>query len=217
MRGICFWDWNGTLLDDARYAMAVRNRCFPRFGLPKLTDMATYREQFTFPVSEYYRRAGVTDEQFVTVADAWMEEYIRNEQGLKLRRGAQRAVTALHQAGVTQVILSASKLASLQTQLSRYPIAGLFERLLGLEHIYATSKEEIGRAFLAQSGEKPEDCLMIGDTTHDAQVASAMGVNCLLVTGGHQSEQALLATGCTVLKGLRDAEHAALVFFSSKE
>ena len=23
------WDWNGTLLDDLRYGMSVRNRTFP--------------------------------------------------------------------------------------------------------------------------------------------------------------------------------------------
>ena len=31
------WDWNGTLLDDLAYAIGVRNRTFPAFGLPRIS------------------------------------------------------------------------------------------------------------------------------------------------------------------------------------
>ena len=34
----------------------------------------------------------------------------------------------------------------------------------------------------------PEDTLMIGDTLHDAEVAEALGFDCLLFAGGHNSE-----------------------------
>ena len=65
-----FWDWNGTLLDDLAYAVDVRNRVFPRFGLPPIDSLERYYEQFTFPVRLYYERAGVTDANFTAVANA---------------------------------------------------------------------------------------------------------------------------------------------------
>ncbi len=39
---VILWDWNGTLLDDLRYAIKVRNRVFPRFGLPVIEDVQDY-------------------------------------------------------------------------------------------------------------------------------------------------------------------------------
>ena len=38
-------------------------------------------------------------------------------------------------------------------------------------------------------------CLYIGDTIYDYKVASAMGVNCILITKGHNSKIRLLQTG----------------------
>ena len=47
------WDWNGTLLDDLQYAISVRNRTFPAFGLPTIDSLEEYYRQFTFPVRLY--------------------------------------------------------------------------------------------------------------------------------------------------------------------
>ena len=74
-----------------------------------------------------------------------------------------------------QVILSASKRQNLLGQMARFDILPYFDEVLGLDHIYATSKEGIGRAWMERAGVDPADCAMIGDTLHDADVARAMG------------------------------------------
>jgi phosphoglycolate phosphatase len=43
---------------------------------------------------------------------------------------------------------------------------------------------------------------MIGDTVHDFEVASEMGVKCILIADGHQSEERLLKTNVPVLKNI---------------
>lgn len=43
---------------------------------------------------------------------------------------------------------------------------------------------------------------MIGDTVHDAEVAAAMGVQCVLYSGGHQPPARLAAAGCPVIPRL---------------
>ena len=82
------WDWNGTLLDDLWYAIGVRNRVFPTFGLPTIDSLEAYYRQFTFPVRLYYERAGVTDANFVQVANAWMDEYVRGCKEIPLHEDA---------------------------------------------------------------------------------------------------------------------------------
>lgn len=204
-----FWDWNGTLLDDLAYAVDVRNRVFPRFGLPAIDSLERYYEQFTFPVRLYYERAGVTDANFAAVANAWMDEYVRGFDSLSLREGALEALKRLHARGIRQVVLSASKRELLGDQLSRFPIVHYFDTYLGLGDIYAGSKEEIGLTYLRSCSISPQESLMIGDTLHDAEVARAMGVACVLVSGGHQSRETLLSTGLTVVDSLMEAAQAA--------
>ena len=82
-------------------------------------------------------------------------------------------------------------------------------RLLGLGDIYAKSKVEVGLAYLKENGFDPARAVMIGDSVHDYEVAQALGVRCVLQSGGHQPPEKLRETGAPVVKGLREA--AALI------
>ena len=202
---LILWDWNGTLLDDVNYAIGVRNRVFPHFGLPTVQSLSEYHEQFTFPVRLYYERAGVTEQNFVAVAHAWMDEYLRGCEGVPLFHDAVSSLEAFRQAGCAQAVLSASKVDTLRMQLSVAGILERFEAVLGLSHIYATSKEAVGQAFLAERSIEPGDCAMLGDTLHDAEVARALGCRCVLVARGHQSRNTLQTAGVPVCETLTDA------------
>ena len=199
---LVLWDWNGTLLDDVAYAIGVRNRVFPAFGLSTIESIEQYHQQFTFPVKLYYTRAGVTEDRFVDVAHAWMDEYVRGCESVPLFDDAVAALDAFAAAGYTQAVLSASKADTLRMQLSVAGILDRFHAVLGLSHIYATSKQEIGREYLARQAVDPQACVMLGDTLHDAEVAQAMGCRCVLVARGHQSRQTLLTAGVPVLDSL---------------
>ena len=209
-RGLILWDWNGTLLDDVRYAIGVRNRVFPKFQLPTLQDLAEYHGQFTFPVKLYYTRAGVTEENFVAVANAWMEEYVRGFAEVSLFADAVAALDAFAAAGYAQTVLSASQEDMLKTQLAYAGILDRFNDVLGLSHIYATSKAEIGRDYLERNAVNPSRCVMLGDTLHDAEVAKAMGCRCVLIARGHQSRDTLLSAGLPVCDTLLEAADTVL-------
>jgi len=199
------WDWNGTLLDDLAYGMAVRNRTFPAFGLPTVDHVESYHEQFTFPIRTYYERAGVTDENFVQVAHAWMDEYVRGFATVPLHEDAQETLNRFAAAGIQQVVLSATKRDMLIGQIAQFGIQHFFADILGLGDIYAGSKEEIGRQYLHSCSIAPQETVMIGDTLHDADVAAAIGAKCVLVARGHQSRKTLLTAGVPVVDTLRDA------------
>lgn len=205
-----FWDWNGTLLNDLDHCIAVRNRVFPRYGLPCIESVRQYHDQFTFPVRLYYERAGVTEETFVEVANAWMEEYMRGCHAIPLHTGARVALEQLAGAGVKQVVLSASDQAILREQLAQYELESYFADVLGLSHIYATGKQSIGQAYLRAANLPLHQCILLGDTLHDAQTADAMGVDCLLIAQGHQSRQSLVSAGKPVVNCLAEAVNLVL-------
>ena len=81
-------------------------------------------------------------------------------------------------------------------------ILHFFGRIYGLSNLYAHSKVDLGHTLLAESGIPTAGTLLVGDTTHDFEVASALGVTCLLMTGGHQSEAKLATCGCPITHSL---------------
>lgn len=202
MKKQVLWDWNGTLLDDRDYCMGVRNRAFPPMGHRGVDSLEQYYREFTFPIRQYYANAGVTDEDFVEVAHAWMAEYERGFSTVPLHGDVRAVLEELSRAGVKQVILSATRLDMLREQVSSFGIEPYFDTMLGLGDIYAKSKEEIGKKYLAGCRISAEDSLMIGDSLHDAEVAAAMGTPCVLVSRGHQDEKTLKTAGVPVLGSL---------------
>ncbi len=210
MAKLILWDWNGTLLDDLMYGIGVRNRTFPPLGLPAIDSVEAYHRQFTFPIRLYYERAGVTDENFVQVAHAWMDEYLRGFPTVPLHQDARDVLARFREAGIRQVILSATKLAMLTEQVAQFGIEGYFSDILGLDNIYAGSKEDIGVQFVQRSGVAPEDVCVLGDTLHDADVARAIGAKCVLIARGHQSRDTLREAGYPVVGTLEEAAEIVL-------
>ena len=102
--------------------------------------------------------------------------------------------------GVSQVMLSASQQGQLEGQLARLGLAGYFEEVLGLDNIHARSKQGLAEAWRERHPlVRP---LFVGDTEHDADVAEAVGAECILYAGGHRPADKLAARGKTVITDL---------------
>ena len=148
-------------------------------------------------------RSAPAHERVIRTLRAWE---VRIDEAFFLGGVSKKEVLeAFRSAGFCQVILSASKRDNLLGQAARFDILHCFDTVLGLDHISATSKEGIGREWMNTSGIIPDDCVMIGDTLHDADVARAMGCHCILVCGGHQLPETLKMAGVPVAETLRDA------------
>ena len=184
---LILWDWNGTLLDDVDLCVDALNRLLAGFGYPQRYDHERYRAIFGFPIEEYYVRAGFdfTKHSFAELAEKYMEDYVPASAACPLADGAIDALEAFKAAGLRQVILSASNLDTLRRQTDERGVTGYFDRLLGLGDIYAKSKVEVGLAYLKENGFDPARAVMIGDSVHDYEVAQALGVRCVLQSGGH--------------------------------
>ena len=204
------WDWNGTLLDDVQTAVDVNNEILPQFGFLPPASVADYLRLFGFPVREYYRDLGVNDDVFPDVANAWAEGYREKSRICSLQKHAQEALESFHQAGFQQAILSASKEEYLHEQTARYPIGRYFQAVLGLTHIYANSKVDIAKDFLDNHGVDPRQAVFLGDTLHDAEVAQAIGCDCILIARGHQPWQRLRSAGVPVFEDLEKAKEYVL-------
>ena len=199
-----FWDWNGTLIADVPLVVKVNNLVFARHGY-RATDEDAYRRTFRFPVKDYYTALGVAEEDFPMIAREWNEQYVAHFDETALAPDVPETLRRFRDAGFRQVIVSASQQAQLRAQVARFPeLQGMFAEVLGLSDVYAASKVQLARDFLARDGVDPSDAVFLGDTAHDAEVARAIGCRCYLISGGHQEDAVLAQAQVPVLRSLRE-------------
>ena len=199
------WDWNGTLLDDVDWSFKNINTMLSRRGMRLLGDVLDYRSVFCFPIIEYYRNIGFdfSNEPFEVLAEEFVELYSVNNYGCcELFPNTLTILDTLKNASVSQVVLSASSMDLLSSQMSELDIIGYFDEVLGLTDIYAASKIDIGLEYIKRM--RITNAVMIGDSKHDYEVAQALGVDCILISNGHQGREALLSCGVPVLDDITD-------------
>ena len=189
------WDWNGTLLDDVQACVDSINCMLAPRQLP-LLSRKRYRDIFDFPVKSYYARIGfdMQNEDWDSMAKEFHRHYAEFSEKSDLREDAEKTLATLHENDAEMSILSACEITILERMLKERNIRHYFTHVFGLDNLYATSKLDQGRLLLKQLGLPPEDILLIGDTNHDHEVAEHLGIQCMLLTGGHQSEHRLHGT-----------------------
>lgn len=199
------WDWNGTLLDDIDVVVGAMGALLARRSLPALT-LERYREVFDFPVSVYYEAVGLdlAAEPFEALAAEWIAEFTARWPSARLRETTTEVLGSLAAAGFTQSVLSAAQRTLLVDQARHFAIDHHFDALVGIDDHHAVSKVEHGRRWLAELDVPRHQVLLVGDTTHDVEVAHDLGIDVVLVEGGHQSRRRLEATGERVLSGPGD-------------
>lgn len=185
------WDFNGTLYNDVEASIESANDLLAAHGLPTVTSVEDYRALFGFPIIDYYRRMGFDFEKtpYSELAVEWVAYYLERSKKSALYPDVVASLERVKAAGMAQLILSASQREMLRGQVQSLGILPYFDDLLGLDNIHAYSKQEIGKAWRERTpNARP---LLIGDTEHDAEVAAAMGADCILVGCGHRPKAAL--------------------------
>ncbi len=195
------WDWNGTLLDDVQACVDAINILLADQKLP-LISRTQYLDVFDFPVRNYYLKLGFdfSKVDWDEIAKDYHKAYAIASATSSLRQGTQTTLDCLQAKGIGLSILSACELKILRRMVSERHILPYFKHIYGLDDLFAHSKIDLGHAFLKNTGLDKKATLLIGDTTHDYEVAQAMGIPCLLMSGGHQSEQKLATLNCPVVR-----------------
>lgn len=197
------WDFNGTLLNDTETCVNVMNKTLEKRNMP-LISVEEYRKLFCFPVIDYYKKLGFTfeNEPFEKVGMEFINNYEQEAPSCKLNKGVKAALSTVKNAGLSQSVLSAYHMDSLNNFIKSLQIADFFDSIIGLDNHYAESKTHLGIHWINETKINPASVLMIGDTTHDKEVADAMGIDIVLYPHGHQDRNILLKSGAKILDNL---------------
>ena len=197
------WDWNGTLLNDIELCIKSINILLKNRNIPEI-NTKTYREVFSFPVKDYYETIGFDfeKEDFSVPAHQFIDLYNEGFDSCVLQKSALETLTYFREKGIRQFVLSAMEHRMLEKTLKLKGIANFFEGISGLDDHYAVSKIELGKQLITDFKIDTENVWLIGDTIHDFEVASELGIKCILIADGHQSRERLTQTGGIVIDDL---------------
>ena len=195
--GFChiLWDWNGTLLADVDAEVGSLNAMLARRGLGPVTK-EFFRENFAFPARDFYRLVGmdVPDAEWDALAKEYHDTYHELPYGID--PGAVAALEAARASGVSQSIISALHQDFLDEEVERFGLRPYFDYVYGTDNLDGGSKLSRARELLARLASSIDKSppvpattttILIGDSIHDFEVASALGIGCVLYSGGSHS------------------------------
>ena len=198
------WDFNGTILDDVKVGIESVNVLLKARGLREIASVEEYRRVFGFPIIEYYKRIGFDfeKENYADVAVEWVDEYMSRVDNAKTNDGAEECLREIVDSGRKNILISATEINMLKKQLGMLGISQLFDGVYGLDNIHAHNKTAVAK--LWRENNPDAKVLFVGDTDHDLESARAIGADCVLYSGGHQSAESLKSFGCPVIDNLTE-------------
>ena len=199
-------DFNGTIIDDVDLCLNILNHLLEERNYKKVS-LEEYKHIFTFPIKKYYINAGFDLEKysFTSISNEFISLYQKASLNCKLYEGINELIDKCNNNRIKVVLLSASQKDNLKEQTDHFGLSEKFEAILGTSTIEAASKVEIGKNYFKDKQDKK--ILFVGDTTHDAEVASAIGADALLITHGHQARDILLkANPLKVVDSFKEVE-----------
>lgn len=194
------WDYNGTLLNDLSIGVECINRMLSKRELPLLST-ERYREVFTFPVKKYYESIGFdfNRENWDKAAKEFIQHYTSLLPQSEIFPEALELLSKFSANGKKQFILSAMEQNMLNQSTQNENIITYFDEISGIDNIYASSKIENGLQLIKKYKLQAKEVCLLGDTTHDYEVAKKLGCQCILIAAGHQSYNKLKQTGCPIV------------------
>lgn len=200
---LLIWDFNGTILNDGQLLVAVNNEMNRERGIPEIT-YDYYRDHFSHPPQPFYEALGYdfSQEDYGEISRLFLERYELRQQEAPLMPHVLDALNWAKEQGVPQIVLSAHKQDMLERHLSRLGIRDYFSHVSGESSHIIGGKVERAKALRESGSFDFSSAILVGDTDHDFHAAEAMGVACVLYSGGHQSVDRLRATGAPVLDNL---------------
>ncbi len=203
---IVFWDFNGTLIDDFRAALdCVNEMLLEEGGAP--IDIERYYALVDTPIINFYTGLyGSEDIDFIRIARDFHDRYDKKVGTIPLMPYAEELLRKNQAAGMTQIIITSSHREEVRGLVEHYGVADCFDDILGASDQYAAGKLNRAVDYFTKKGFDRSGALFVGDTLHDRDVADALGVDCVLLSSGHQGGDILRKAGCRVVDSLIELE-----------
>ena len=184
------FDWDGTLFDST----AIITRCIQSAvrdvgGVVPSDRDAAYVIGMGLMEALAYAAPDVPVDRYPELGARYRHHYIAHQNDISLFDGILLMLTDLKARQYRLTVATGKSRAGLDDVLQAVELKGMFEASRTADETAGKPNPRMLHELMAQFGVKPERTLMIGDTTHDLQMALNAGCPSVGVSyGAHDSE-----------------------------
>jgi phosphoglycolate phosphatase len=199
------FDWDGTLMDSAACIASSLQAACADLGLnvPSERD-ARYIIGLGLNDALAHVLPGVAATEYPRVVERYRHHFLQRDSGTALFSGAAELLRELHQAGRLLAVATGKSRRGLDRALTATRLTPFFHATACADEGYSKPHPGMLHKLLQQLDVAAERALMIGDTTHDMQMARSAGVARLAV--GHGAHEACELLEHAPLACVRDCE-----------
>jgi phosphoglycolate phosphatase len=188
------FDWDGTLADStALIAGAIQQACRD-VGVPAPTE-SDARHVIGLGHRDAIRHVAPTlaPERHARFSERYRDHYLAGDATIPLFAGVREMLGELDDRGFLLAVATGKTRVGLARALAQHGIADRFAALRCADEGFPKPHPDMLLALMDRLGVEPAETLMIGDTTHDLELARNAGVSALAVTYGAHPSAGLMA------------------------
>ncbi|OGE87608.1 MAG: hypothetical protein A3J07_02730 [Candidatus Doudnabacteria bacterium RIFCSPLOWO2_02_FULL_49_13] len=196
------FDWNGTIFADTNLVVRAMSHTLVKFRL-KPTNLKELQHKMVVPFKLYWLAMGMKLKDFernvLTIRKTYFTYYEPREGLCRTRAGSREILDWLETQKINKVIFSNHMESHIRKQLKRLEIDS-FKDILGFTTVEDTSlmhkrgKESQLEEYVIKNRLKPNEVLVVGDTTEEIEIGKKFGYVTVALSGGNSSTRRLKAT-----------------------
>ena len=194
------FDWDGTLMDSAAHIACALQSAFRDLDLPvPTTEAARHVIGLGLEDAMMYLNPGLDRARYAEVADRYRVHFLAGDHAVELFPAVASGIAALNQQGYLLAVATGKSRRGLDRSLSETGLAPYFHATRCADEGFPKPHPEMLQVIMEMVGVATNRTLMIGDTTHDLQLAQNAGVPAVAVSyGAHLIEdlESMSPAGC---------------------
>ena len=179
------FDWDGTLFDStALIARCIQNACRDLGVTVPGDEQAAYVIGLGLRDALAHAVPDLPEQRYAELGQAYRRHYFASQHEVVLFEGALGMLQALKSRNHLLAVATGKSRRGLDEALSSTALHGLFDATRTADETASKPDPRMLLELMAELGVSPSRTLMIGDTTHDLQMAAQAGVSSLGVSFG---------------------------------
>jgi phosphoglycolate phosphatase len=190
------FDWDGTLFDStALIVRCIQNACVD-VGAPRPSDVqAAYVIGLGLADALRHVAPGLPPERYPALGARYRHHYVASQHELSLFAGTLEMLHALKAREHRLAVATGKGRRGLDDALAHSQLHGLFDSTRTADETASKPDPRMLVELMDELGVQPERTLMVGDTTHDLQLARNAGTASVAVSFGAHEHESFTAFG----------------------
>jgi phosphoglycolate phosphatase len=183
------FDWDGTLFDSTALIARSIQAAAQDLGLPRPSDaQASYVIGLGIGEALAHAVPDLPRERYLELGERYRVHYLAAQHDISLFAGTVPMLQALKARHHWLTVATGKSRRGLDEALRAVELRGLFDGSRTADETASKPHPQMLLELMREFGAEPERTLMIGDTTHDLQMARNAGVPCVAVSyGAHEA------------------------------